>query len=122
MARYVLVEADGFNKIITGGPYDVEDPSQITVPEGQRLMPEDEAFAEGYRYSEGGGAGFAADEPTGADTDASEEQGEQSGDGEQRDKGRKTAQSRKSGQGRKGPQGREGGQGAQVQPGGEDQQ
>ncbi|MEU1552144.1 hypothetical protein ABZ517_05405 [Streptomyces scabiei] len=103
MARYVLVEADGIDLTIKFGPIELEDPSQYTVPEGQKLLLEEVALSEGYRYSEGG-AGFAAQDPDGSEDAADDEDGGRGGRGQH-------------GDGARGPQGPEGGQGAQTQPG-----
>lgn len=106
MARYVLVDADGIDMTIKYGPIELEDPSQYSVPEGNKLLLESTALGEGYRYAEGGAA-VAPDNPDGDDTTDDE-------DG-RHDNGRR----RRGGDGERGPQGREGGQGAQTQPGGE---
>lgn len=94
MATYVLVDADGIDKEIKFGPLELENPNDYVVPEGQELMVESEARAQGYHYP-AGGAAFAP---------------EQTGDGEDGDQDQ-------GGQGDRGPQGVQGGQGAQVQPG-----
>ena len=94
MARYVAVSNDGVDKTIKDGPLELNDPSEYTPEEGNVLMPEEEALAQGYHYSEGGA--FAPEQSAGADTAVQDGQG---GDGEQ------------------GVQGAEGGQGAQTQPG-----
>ncbi|MFH9731874.1 hypothetical protein [Streptomyces sp. NPDC017260] len=113
MARYVLVAADGYSKEITGGPWDTDDPSWIAVPEGNRLMLEEEAFAAGYYYSPGGGAGVAPEQPDGADTDVQDRHHGQGRGHDKHDHG---------GHADQGPQAQEGGQGSQTQPGGQDQQ
>lgn len=56
MAEYVLVDADGIDKTIKYGPLELEDPSTYAVPEGLKILPLDEARAQGYRFSEGGAA------------------------------------------------------------------
>ncbi|MEV7902169.1 hypothetical protein [Streptomyces anulatus] len=58
--RYVTVSTEDFDKVIKFGPLELDDPSQHVPAEGTRLMPEEEALAAGYRYSEGGAA-FAPD-------------------------------------------------------------
>ncbi|MFJ4686470.1 hypothetical protein [Streptomyces sp. NPDC088789] len=69
--RYVAVSTDENDKTIKDGPFELDDPSQRTVQEGQRLMPEDAALAAGYHYASDGA--FAPDHPA-ADED---EQGDQ---------------------------------------------
>jgi len=96
MATYVLVDADGIDKEIKYGPLELENPNDYVVPEGQKIMPEAEALAQGYHYS-AGGAALAPDQPAdGADT---------------------AVQDTEDDQGDRGPQGVQGGQGSQVQPG-----
>lgn len=102
MARYVLVDADGIDMTIKYGPIELEDPSEYSVPEGNKLMLEETALGEGYRYSEGGAA-LAPDSPDDSSDD----------EDDRHDNGRR----RRGGDGERGPQGREGGQGAQTQPG-----
>ncbi|MGW3860702.1 hypothetical protein ACWEDZ_04370 [Streptomyces sp. NPDC005047] len=63
MARYVAVSTDDWDKVIKEGPYELEDPEQYSVEPGQRLMPEEDALAAGYRYAEGGAA-VAPGEPS----------------------------------------------------------
>lgn len=109
MARYVLVDADGIDMTIKYGPIELEDPSQYSVPEGNKLLLESTALGEGYRYAEGGAA-VAPDSPDGDDTTDDEDD-----EDDRHDNGRR----RRGGDGERGPQGREGGQGAQTQPGGE---
>jgi hypothetical protein len=101
--RYVLVDADGIDKTIKYGPLELEDPSQYSVPEGNKLMPEEQALAEGYRYPEGGAA-LAPEDPDGGDTTDDED-------------GRGHRGRRGGGDGARGPQGPQGGQGSQTQPG-----
>ncbi|WP_329271953.1 hypothetical protein [Streptomyces sp. NBC_01451] len=106
MARYVLVDADGIDMTIKYGPIELEDPSQYSVPEGNKLLLESTALGEGYRYAEGGGA-LAPENPDGDD----------SADDEDDDEDRRGR--RGGGDGARGPQGPQGGQGAQTQPGGQ---
>jgi hypothetical protein len=101
--RYVLVDADGIDKTIKYGPIELEDPAEYSVPQGNMLLPEDQALAEGYRYPEGGAA-LAPEDPEGGDT--SDDEDDENGRGR-----------RGGGDGARGPQGRQGGQGAQAQPG-----
>ncbi|MEU0214545.1 hypothetical protein ABZ281_05245 [Streptomyces sp. NPDC006265] len=107
MARYVLVDADGIDMTIKYGPIELEDPSQYSVPEGNKLLLESTALGEGYRYAEGGAA-FAPENPDGDDS------ADEDDDEDRRGRGR-----RGRGDGARGPQGPQGGQGAQTQPGGE---
>lgn len=96
MATYVLVDADGIDKEIKGGPLELDNPNDYVVQEGQKLMTQAEAQAQGY-YFPSGGAAFAPDQAAGdAGTSVQDEQG---------------------GSGDRGPQGIQGGQGSQVQPG-----
>jgi hypothetical protein len=104
MATYVLVENDGIDKTIKYGPLELADPSTYTVPEGQEIMLESDALAQGYHYSEGGAA-LAPDDP---DTGDSEDEDGKHGRGRR---------GRHGGEGNEGPQGPQGGQGAQTQPG-----
>lgn len=101
MATYVLVDADGIDKEIKYGPLELQNPNDYQAPEGQQLMVESEALAQGYHYA-AGGAALAPEQQAGADTAVQDEDG----------------------QGDRGPQGVQGGQGSQVQPGvqGEQQQ
>lgn len=57
--RYVVVSVEDFDKSIKFGPLELEDPSEYIPDEGTKLISEEEALASGYRYAEGGGAGFA---------------------------------------------------------------
>lgn len=82
MATYVLVDADGIDKVIKYGPLELEDPNSYVVPEGLKIMPQDEALAQGYRFPEGGAA-LAPDQPAGAGGDASGDQDEQGDQNEQ---------------------------------------
>ncbi|MEU3979633.1 hypothetical protein AB0465_18220 [Streptomyces griseoviridis] len=65
--RYVAVSTDENDKTIKDGPFELDDPSQRTVQEGQRLMPEDAALAAGYHYASDGA--FAPDQPAADDGD-----------------------------------------------------
>ncbi|WP_369042234.1 hypothetical protein [Streptomyces sp. Midd1] len=106
MATYVLVENDGIDKTIKYGPLELDDPSTYTVPEGQKIMLESDARAQGYRYSEGGAA-LSPDDPNAGDDDTDEDD----------DKHGRGRHGRRGGEGNEGPQGPQGGQGAQTQPG-----
>ena len=72
MATYVLVDADGIDKEIKYGPLELEDPSTYVVPEGDKIMLQSEAQAQGY-YFPAGGAAIVPESPTG--TDGQHEQG-----------------------------------------------
>lgn len=54
MARYVMVSIYDYDKYIKDGPFELDDPSQEIVAEGQRIMLEADALAAGYHYAEGG--------------------------------------------------------------------
>jgi hypothetical protein len=53
MARYVAVSIYDYDKLIKDGPFEINDPSEQIVEEGQRLMLEEVALAAGYHYAEG---------------------------------------------------------------------
>ncbi|AZM47808.1 hypothetical protein DMB38_20250 [Streptomyces sp. WAC 06738] len=74
MATYVLVDADGVDKEIKYGPLELEDPNTYVVPEGQKIMLESEALAQGYHYS-AGGAALSPEAPAGGS--AEDDQGDQ---------------------------------------------
>ncbi|MFF1693128.1 hypothetical protein ACFVXC_05800 [Streptomyces sp. NPDC058257] len=54
MARYVMVSIYEYDKYIKDGPFELDDPSQEIVLEGQKIMLEADALAAGYHYAEGG--------------------------------------------------------------------
>ncbi|MFJ3271003.1 hypothetical protein [Streptomyces sp. NPDC086776] len=61
--EYVAVSNEPWDMVIKAGPWYLEDPSQFWPEQGSHLMLKSEAYAAGYHFADGAGAGFAPQEP-----------------------------------------------------------